>query len=80
MKIARRETEYKNNEREWKKKGNNLSLSTPLTFHKRPQNDIWADVLKNFRVLIQLNNVLGRFFYFFMKRLMFRCTLNVPVR
>jgi len=37
---ARRETEYKNKEREWKKKGNNLSLSTPLTFHKRPQNDI----------------------------------------
>lgn len=32
---ARGESEYKNNEREWKKKGNNLSLSTHLTFHKR---------------------------------------------
>ena len=35
--MARRESEYQNNESEWRKKGTNLSLSTRLTFHKRPR-------------------------------------------
>ena len=33
--TARRESEYQNNKREWRKKGTNFSLSTRLTFHKR---------------------------------------------